>query len=38
MSAQYVLWTLGLLQIWRYRRKVRRVVSRESLVTTAGLR
>jgi MFS family permease len=28
MSAQYVLWTLGLLQIWRYRRKARAVFDR----------
>jgi hypothetical protein len=24
MSFQYLLWTLGGLQIWRYRRRVRR--------------
>ena len=23
MSFQYILWALGLLQIWRYRRKAR---------------
>jgi MFS family permease len=31
MSAQYVLWSLGLLQIWRYRRRTRAVVSRAEL-------
>ena len=31
MSAQYVLWGLGLLQIWRYRRRTRAVVSRAEL-------
>ena len=28
MSAQYVLWTTGLVQIWRYRRRTRAVVDR----------
>jgi len=31
MSVQYVLWALGLLQIWRYRRRTRAVVSRAEL-------
>ena len=35
MSAQYVLWAVGLLQIWRYRRRARRVIDRAEL--EAGL-
>ena len=35
MSAQYALWGLGLLQIWRYRRRTRRVVSRDELTAFA---
>lgn len=31
MSAQYVLWALGLLQIWRWRRRTRAVVDRAAL-------
>jgi MFS family permease len=31
MSAQYVLWALGLTQIWRYRRRTRAVVNRAEL-------
>jgi MFS family permease len=31
MSAQYLLWALGLLQIWRYRRRTRAVVDRVGL-------
>jgi MFS family permease len=31
MSAQYVLWALGLVQIWRYRRRVRAVINRAEL-------
>jgi hypothetical protein len=31
MSAQYVLWGLGLTQVWRYRRRTRAVVSRDEL-------
>ena len=31
MSAQYVLWTAGVVQIWRYRRKARRVIDRAAL-------
>ena len=31
MSAQYVLWAIGLLQIWRYRRRTRGVVDRRVL-------
>ena len=31
MSVQYVVWTLGLVQILRYRVKARRVIDREAL-------
>ncbi|MGA8847509.1 MAG: MFS transporter, partial [Nocardioides sp.] len=31
MSSQYVLWGLGLLQIWRYRSKARAVIDRVQL-------
>ena len=31
MSAQYVLWATGLVQIWRYRRRTRAVVDRLAL-------
>ena len=31
MSAQYVLWAVGLTQVWRYRRRARAVVSRDEL-------
>ena len=31
MSAQYVLWALGLTQVWRYRRRARAVVDRDEL-------
>jgi len=31
MSFQYLLWALGLVQIWRYRRRTRSVVSRADL-------
>ena len=31
MSAQYVLWGLGLVQIWRYRRRARAVIDRAQL-------
>jgi nitrate/nitrite transporter NarK len=31
MSAQYVLWALGLIQIWRYRRQARRIIDRSAL-------
>ncbi|WP_245154958.1 MFS transporter [Nocardioides sp. 1609] len=31
MSAQYVLWGVGLLQIWRWRRRARRVIDRSTL-------
>ena len=31
MSTQYVLWALGLTQVWRYRVKTRRVVDRDEL-------
>jgi sugar phosphate permease len=35
MSAQYVLWGLGLLQVWRYRKRARASTDREAL--RAGL-
>jgi sugar phosphate permease len=35
MCAQYPLWALGLLQVWRYRRRVRAVVNRAELTATA---
>ncbi|MCD4526022.1 nitrate/nitrite transporter [Nocardioides sp. cx-173] len=31
MSAQYVLWGLGAVQIWRYRRQARAVIDRQQL-------
>lgn len=31
MSAQYVLWTIGLVQVWRYRRRARQVINRDEL-------
>ncbi|GAW48267.1 MULTISPECIES: MFS transporter [unclassified Nocardioides] len=31
MSTQYVLWAVGLTQVWRYRVKTRRVVDRDEL-------
>jgi hypothetical protein len=31
MSTQYVLWGLGLLQVWRYRRRTRAIVDRAEL-------
>jgi sugar phosphate permease len=31
LSTQYVLWALGLVQVWRYRVKTRRVVDRDEL-------
>jgi len=31
MSAQYVLWAIGFIQVWRYRRRPRAVVSRDEL-------
>ena len=36
MSAQYVLWALGLAQIVRYRRRARRVIDRAGLESGAG--
>jgi len=36
MSFQYVLWGLGLLQIWRYRHRTRRVVDRSALEAGLG--
>jgi MFS family permease len=35
MCAQYPLWALGLLQVWRYRRRTRAVVNRAALTATA---
>jgi len=31
MSVQYPLWAIGLVQIWRYRRRARRVIDRAAL-------
>ncbi len=31
MSAQYVLWAVGLVQIWRYRLRARAVIDRAAL-------
>ncbi len=31
MSAQYVLWAVGLTQVWRYRRRTRAVIDRDEL-------
>ncbi|MBJ7358058.1 MAG: MFS transporter [Nocardioides sp.] len=35
MATQYPVWALGLLQVWRYRRRVRAVVDREELTAQA---
>ena len=35
MCAQYPLWALGLLQVWRYRRKTRAILNRAALTATA---
>jgi len=35
MCAQYPLWALGLLQVWRYRRRIRAVVDRAALTASA---
>jgi MFS family permease len=35
MSAQYPLWALGLLQVWRYRRRARAVIDRVELTASA---
>ena len=35
MCAQYPLWALGLLQVWRYRRKTRAVLDRAELTARA---
>jgi MFS family permease len=35
MCAQYPLWALGLLQVWRYRRRVRAIVDRAELTARA---
>ena len=36
MSAQYALWALGLVQVWRYRRRARRVIDRAALLAGTG--
>ena len=35
MSAQYPLWALGLLQVWRYRRRTRAIIDRAELTASA---
>jgi predicted MFS family arabinose efflux permease len=35
MATQYPLWALGLLQVWRYRRRTRAVVDRAALTASA---
>lgn len=35
MAAQYPLWAIGLLQVWRYRRRVRAIVDRAELTSRA---
>jgi len=35
MCAQYPLWALGLLQVWRYRRRTRAILDRAELTATA---
>jgi MFS family permease len=35
MCAQYPLWALGLLQVWRYRKRTRAVVNRAELTASA---
>jgi len=35
MCAQYPLWAVGLLQVWRYRRRARALVDRATLTATA---
>jgi MFS family permease len=35
MCTQYPLWALGLLQVWRYRRRARAIVNRAALTATA---
>jgi MFS family permease len=37
MSLQYLLWTVGLVQIWRYRRRTRAKILREHDTTGAAL-
>ncbi|MGZ4463785.1 MAG: MFS transporter [Nocardioides sp.] len=36
MSCQYLLWGLGLSQVWRYRKRARRHTSREQLVAAVS--
>lgn len=35
MATQYPLWALGLLQVWRYRRRTRAVIDRAALTASA---
>jgi MFS family permease len=35
MCAQYPLWALGLVQVWRYRRRTRAIINRAELTATA---
>jgi hypothetical protein len=35
MCTQYPLWALGLLQVWRYRRRARAIIDRAALTATA---
>jgi MFS family permease len=35
MCAQYPLWAIGLLQVWRYRRRARAVIDRDELTARA---
>ncbi|HET6937235.1 MAG TPA: MFS transporter, partial [Nocardioides sp.] len=35
MCTQYPLWALGLLQVWRYRRRTRAIINRAELTATA---
>ncbi|WP_337191461.1 MFS transporter [Nocardioides flavescens] len=35
LAAQYPLWALGLLQVWRYRRRTRAVIDRAGLTASA---
>ena len=36
MSAQYVLWAVGLVQVWRYRRRARSVINRDELYAASS--
>jgi MFS family permease len=35
MCAQYPLWAIGLLQVWRYRRRARAIINRTALTASA---